>query len=198
MATQLRTRPTGSADPMSVRLLTAATELAAGPRPVTIPSLRAVARAVGVSATAVYRHFPSQAALTRALLESEHERFQREVLAHDDQQAPAGDRLARLALAYVEWGRRNPGPYQLLFESADQLDEGCAYHHAHTELYDEVTVLLRALEQPSGGHPDQVQRWSERLLAGLHGIVSLTIHKPTLTWATPISDLVEDCLPPRA
>ena len=113
-------------DQLREELLASAAALAAGPRPVAVPSLRAVARACGVSATAVYRHFPSQSALTRAVLVAEHAAFVRAVLAADDASADPASRLRRLAAGYVAWGTTHPGPYQLLFESADQLGEDWA------------------------------------------------------------------------
>jgi AcrR family transcriptional regulator len=49
------------------RLLDAAVELAAPGLDLAVPSLRAAARACGVSATAVYRYFASQSELNRAI-----------------------------------------------------------------------------------------------------------------------------------
>ena len=170
-------------DQLRTELLAAAARLAAGPRPVTIPSLRAVARACGVSAPAVYRHFDSQAALTRALLTAEYDAFERVVLADDDEDRPPRERLRRLARAYVRWGLANPGMYQLLFESAEQLDDACAFSGASEELARRLGVLVT---DPGA---------AEHLFAGLHGLVSLRIHKPHRDWATAPTDLIETYLP---
>lgn len=183
-------------DQLRGELLAAAAALASGPHPVAIPSLRAVARACDVSAAAVYRHFPSQHALMHALLREEFGRVERLVLSQDDPDAPPRDRLRALALAYARWGLENPGMYQLLFESADQLPPEAAYHAASTELYDRMFALIDALElterTPSRTPRDVAV---DRLAIGLHGIVSLAIHKAGTRWTVPLEELVEDFLP---
>jgi AcrR family transcriptional regulator len=193
-----RTRREG--DQLRGELLQAAAALAAAPRPVAIPSLRAVARACDVSAAAVYRHFSSQSALTRALLASQYEAFEVAVLHGDDPTKSAGDRARRLVRAYVRWGLTNPGMYQLLFESADQLgaDSGIGdFTHETIELAQRLLIAGYRL----GGRPltpDQAARQTERIWFGLHGIVSLRIHKPGQEWLTDPEDEAErlvDALP---
>ncbi|WP_430782930.1 TetR/AcrR family transcriptional regulator [Actinoplanes sp. G11-F43] len=157
-------------DQLRGELLAAATELASAPRPVTIPSLRAIARACDVSATAVYRHFPSQADLNRALLLRVHAAFEESVLDHDDPTLTGPERLRAMARAYVNWGLAQPGMYQLLFESKDQLDE-------ESSISDVADRLLPLAAELLGGE-DEV----ERLWTGLHGIVSLRLHKPHTVW----------------
>lgn len=184
-------------DQLRGELLEAAARLAAGPRPVAIPSLRAVARACGVTAPAVYRHFPSQNALTRALLVTEYNAFERIVLADDDEADAPPERLRRLARAYVTWGLANPGMYQLLFESADQIDDECSLTGASDELARRLTGLLNAIAAQGGapadaGHDPVVL---EHLVVGLHGLVSLRIHKPTHPWVNDPDMVIESLLP---
>ena len=178
-----RTRREG--DQLRGELLLAAAALASGPRPVAIPSLRAVARACDVSAAAVYRHFSSQSALTKALLTAQYESFETAVLDGDQSQAHPYDRLQRLARAYVRWGLDNPGMYQLLFESADQLgDDGLGdVSHRTTALAEELLTAWNdqggtAITSTTAAHQ------TERFWFALHGSVSLRIHKPGQQWLT--------------
>jgi AcrR family transcriptional regulator len=157
-------------DQLRGELLAAAAELASGPRPVAIPSLRAIARACDVSAAAVYRHFPSQAQLNRALLLRVYGEFEEAVLRHDDLSSTSTERLCAMARAYVRWGLAHPGMYQLLFESKDQLDEESSINDVADQLLPLGAELL--------GGEEQV----ERLWTGLHGIVSLRLHKPHAPW----------------
>ncbi|UDF12270.1 TetR/AcrR family transcriptional regulator [Antiquaquibacter oligotrophicus] len=183
-------------DQLRGELLAAAAALASGPHPVAIPSLRAVARACSVSAAAVYRHFPSQHALMHAVLQEEYGRFERVVLAQDDPNGSPRARLRALSLAYVRWGLDNPGMYQLLFESADQLPPEAAFHSASTELYDRMFALIDALDLSiRTAHRTPRDVAVDRLAIGLHGIVSLAIHKAGTRWTVPIEELVEDFLP---
>jgi AcrR family transcriptional regulator len=86
-------------------------------------SLRAVARAAGVSQTAPYRHFPDRRALVAAVAAEGFRRLERAM-----QEAMSGDagRLGfkGVALAYVAFGRANPGLYRVMFgpEVADTGD----------------------------------------------------------------------------
>ena len=166
-------------------LLQAAVTLAAGPRPVAIPSLRAVARACEVSPAAVYRHFPSQSALTTALLDDRYAAFEAAVLQEDDDGQDAGDRLRRLVRAYVRWGLANPGTYQLLFESADQLGGDGAFADISRSVTGLAEKLLLASHSgDSTMTPAEAARLVERLWFGLHGITSLRLHKPEHHWHT--------------
>ncbi|WP_250000999.1 TetR/AcrR family transcriptional regulator [Actinoplanes sp. M2I2] len=179
-----RTRREG--DQLRGELLQAAAALAAGPRPVAIPSLRAVARACDVSAAAVYRHFASQGALTKALLTAQYEVFESAVLHDDDPGEDAGNRLRRLARAYVRWGLANPGMYQLLFESADQLGDDAGLgdmSHAVTELVENLLYAWHASREMTITRAEAACH-TERLWFGLHGIASLHIHKPGQHWQT--------------
>ena len=180
-------------DQLRDELLAAATALTESPRPVAIPSLRAVARACGVSATAVYRHFPSRSALTRAVLTAENVRFGRAVLGADEPGAEPAERLRRLAAAYVRWGAASPGLYQLLFESADQLGDDWPVVATSEALTGHITTLLTARDG-AGPHAVPAALAAERLWVGLHGLVSLRLHKPGHPWAGDLGAEVDRLL----
>jgi AcrR family transcriptional regulator len=77
-------------------------------------SLREVARNVGVSATAVYRHFPSKGTLLKALAE-----HGLAVLAEQQQWAAAkatgAAAFAQTGRAYVRFALANPNLFRLIF-----------------------------------------------------------------------------------
>ena len=78
-------------------------------------SLREVARAAGVSATAVYRHFPDKRALMTALAQEGVRRLgeaQREAAAAAGSGAAAFTATGR---AYVRFALANPGLFRLTF-----------------------------------------------------------------------------------
>jgi AcrR family transcriptional regulator len=83
-------------------------------------SMRAVAADVGITATAIYRHYPDKAALGRALLERARQLlggFLLEGVRGKD----ALERLWSCADAYVRFAVEHPQLYRLLF--LDPLDE---------------------------------------------------------------------------
>ena len=88
------------------------------------PSLRALARTVGVSATAVYRHFPNKQALTKAL---SMEGLQ--LLAAQQQAAlekagggPAG--FAETGRAYIRFALAHPALFRLIFTQGAPVQNG--------------------------------------------------------------------------
>lgn len=84
--------------------------------------LREVARAAGVSATAVYRHFPDKEALLRALAS---EGFQRLGDAQATASQLAGGGVAGFnasGVAYVRFALANRGLFRLMFSHAPESD----------------------------------------------------------------------------
>ena len=84
--------------------------------------LREAARAVGVSATAVYRHFPDKAALLRALSA---DGFARLAEAQRGAQEAAGGGQAGFVAtgrAYVRFALDNPALFRLMFSNAPEQD----------------------------------------------------------------------------
>src|ERR1700761_6795031 len=77
-------------------------------------SLRAVARATGVSPTAPYRHFPDRDALESALA-AQGLRDLKADLTRDRELPATVDELADLGAAYVEFALRRPALFRLMF-----------------------------------------------------------------------------------
>jgi AcrR family transcriptional regulator len=156
-------------------LLVAAIELASTRMSLAVPSLRAVARACAVSATAVYRHFASQSDLNQAVLLRIDASFLEGVARADDPGRPPRERLRGLAHGYLNWGLANPGLYQLRFESADRLGAD----HVHSDAADAMLGRIGELLESSGGASGLT---AQDLWACIHGVLSLRIHKPDHPW----------------
>jgi AcrR family transcriptional regulator len=88
-------------------------------------SLREVARNVGVSAPAVYRHFPDKAAFLRALAMEGLQRLGR--AQGDVSRAGGAGGFAASGQAYVRFALANPGLFRLIFTSGavGPLDTSC-------------------------------------------------------------------------
>lgn len=85
-------------------------------------SLRELARVVGVSATAVYRHFPDKAALMAALARTGLDRLAAAQHAAFDAAAPKGDGFAATGRAYIRFALANPALFRLIFSSPRRSD----------------------------------------------------------------------------
>ncbi len=117
--------------------------------------LREVARDVGVSATAVYRHFADKDALLRAIAERGFilmGEMQTEAGAHATGQAA----FAAIGCAYVRFAQRYPSVFRLMFASAPPRD-------LFTAPAEELAVPMRLLRShvaalTPDGTPDPLRR----------------------------------------
>ncbi len=136
--------------------------------------LREVARAVGVSATAVYRHFPDKASLLRALAaEGLAKLAEAQRLAFDQ----AGGGIAGFdatGRAYVRFALDHPALFRLIFSNppgGDPLDSDP----------DDVPEAFRLLRDnaasiaPPGAGPDQVKLVALRAWTSVHGLALLLL-----------------------
>lgn len=132
-------------------------------------SLRQLAREVGVSATAVYRHFPDKQALLGVLAETGLAMlFEEQSLAAAA--AGGGSKgFAATGRAYVRFAIAHPGLFRLVFSHAE-LSEA-------TELGNNPAGrLLRAnSEALSGGDPAAAREIQVRAWAIAHGLAMLML-----------------------
>ena len=170
----------GEGEHLRADLVRAATELLVAPQGIAAPSLRAIARECGVSPSAVYLHFDSQAALIAAVFEAQYDELASALAAADRPRSAPLARLQALARAYVTWGIEHPGAYQLLFESADTLPVAVEGVAVADGLMDQVATLVRA--HGHSRHDESVRR-AQRIWVAVHGLVSLRIHKPHAAWS---------------
>lgn len=168
----------GEGDALRDQLVAAAGDLLLDKQQIALPSLRAVARSCHVLPAAVYLHFDSQQALVAAIVKAQISTLRQ----HIEAALTAGfarEQLRQFGAAYVEWSLAHPGAYQLLFENADRLGVG----HEHDERGDSSYLLARGARLLAEARPGaQAELGSLRLWVGLHGIVSLRLHKPYYSW----------------
>jgi AcrR family transcriptional regulator len=187
---EARTRnPRGYGDRLRDDAIAAAEDLLSE-HPVEALSLRAVARAAGVSAPALYPHFAGRRALVWAVLEH---RF--DVLTAQTAQAAAQftqprERLRAWCLTYCHFGLAHPGHYRLLFESwsAECVDVPLTDLPGY-----ELRSGLLALIAACASCADDVEELGTLIWAGLHGLVSLRINKPSFPWP-PLETLLDALL----
>jgi AcrR family transcriptional regulator len=143
-------------------------------------TIRSVANAVGVSPPSIYLHFADKDTLLVAICEDTFAALDEAI-----EKAAAGaddivDELARRGGAYVRFGRDNPEQYRILFMSRPAMDSGeppapAAFQH-------QVEAVQRAAD--AGRLRDDIDPLTAALVlwAGVHGITSLLIAKPSFPW----------------
>lgn len=148
-----------------------------GPEAVT---MRAVAERVGVTATALYRHFPDKDALLREVI-GEGSRLLGSHLFRALEASTPLERLRATALAYLDFAVDQPQAYRALFEPGEGGDEASPVYRQRGAvrrfLRDRVREGMEA-GVIAQGDPDGV---SLTLWSLLHGLASL--HQAGITRA---------------
>jgi AcrR family transcriptional regulator len=149
-------------------------------------SLRQLAREVGVSATAVYRHFPDKRALLVALADAGLAMLAEEQYAAADAAGGGDAGFAATGRAYVRFAIAHPGVFRLIFTHAGAGD-GPELNQDNP-----AAMLLRANSQAKGGGDAQAtQTIMVRSWAIAHGLAMLI-----LDGHLPASDaLIEAAMP---
>lgn len=152
-------------------------------------SMRKIATEVGVSATAIYRHYDDKLALVFALVREGYGRFSSALREGAQGEPDALPRLLALGDAYVDFALEDPATYQLLFLSTHHLAAGAASgtptasqnaFDLPPELQaagrDSLWILVSAVERAMDEgvlKPTDALAASRILWAQLHGVVSL-------------------------
>lgn len=131
-------------------------------------SLRELARDIGVSAMAAYRHFSSKEALLAALADDGFRKLDAEA---DGKSAEPSARLLEGLLAYVEFAHANPGLYALMFgqlhaEGAALENRSASFVGLKRKVADIIGTDLADPETESA---------AARIWATVHGCASLVI-----------------------
>ncbi|WGD49838.1 TetR/AcrR family transcriptional regulator [Bradyrhizobium sp. CB1650] len=132
-------------------------------------SIKALAKQLGVSQPAPYRHFADREALLAAVTAEAFRQFTavlRAAIAKPSKQS----KLSRLAQATLDFGLRRNGIYRLMFASrtVSCAAKGSELHEATRETF---TLVIEALEAPAVGYLRE--RQALKIWAALHGVVML-------------------------
>jgi AcrR family transcriptional regulator len=130
-------------------------------------SLREIARNVGVSATALYRHFPSKKALLNALANEGLEMLARAQISATDNAGGGAEGFKASGRAYVRFALANPTLFRLIM--------ACGNAQRSTAM----TFLLHNVAElaPRGLSPDKCHAHAMRAWAIVHGLATLMLDR---------------------
>jgi AcrR family transcriptional regulator len=132
-------------------------------------SLRQLARDVGVSATAVYRHFPDKQALMQALAADGIEQLGRYQQAAAINSSGNSDAFAATGRAYVRFALGNPALFRLIFSQCEPVGPTIFGDNlAASLLRDRAAVATR--HDPEATRQLMIQAW-----AVVHGLAMLML-----------------------
>jgi AcrR family transcriptional regulator len=132
-------------------------------------SISALAKKLGVSQPAPYKHFADRESLLAAVTAEAFRQFS-DVLRQSIGKPSKRSKLSRFAQATLEFGLRRNGIYRLMFASRTKAcaAKGSELHNAALETF---ALLLEALEAPAVGLLRE--RSALKIWAALHGVVML-------------------------
>ena len=144
-------------------------------------SLREVARQVGVSQTAPYHHFKNKEALLAAVAAQSFRDFDETMIRFKKDSDTPEQRLVSLGLAYVEFARRHPAAFRLMFSS--QIKNHAAYPelvNAGAAAYEHVEKAVSDLIRQNGGDAKAIEGASQGAWALAHGLATLFLEGAVL------------------
>ncbi len=136
-------------------------------------SLRDVARKLGVSHQAPYKHYPSRDHLLAEVMRRCFQRFSEHLDARPRFDDPARD-LESLGLQYLDYAQQNPLEYRLMFstqwpESAEQLDLVTDATHA----FDILLGVLKRLHGDTAAMRETVELDALYIWSTVHGLAGV-------------------------
>ena len=179
----------GEGDRLRVEIVEAAGRLLAETGDAHAVTLRAVARAVGVTATSIYLHFPDRAGLVQAVRRRCFGELVHAMdLAADAAGADPHARVRARAHAYVRFGLQHSGRYGALFDAAFQSPEPVEIRKSTIE------SLMGDVSAAAGVGDEEAWLLLVQFWTALHGTVVLRSVRPGFGWPEvdrQVDDLVE-------
>jgi AcrR family transcriptional regulator len=140
-------------------------------------TLRDVGRRLGVSRTALYRHFTDKAALLAAVAREGFQKFSHALRAAWDRAGGGLEGLRAMGAAYVEFAIQNPAYYRIMFGRFRDLCECDAALAADAAASFQVLLDALAALEAAGSIPTARNREQLALFvwATVHGVAMLAI-----------------------
>lgn len=135
-------------------------------------SLREVARRLGVSHQAPYRHFPTRDALLSEVVAEAFDGFADHLAARAEREGDAMEQLAGLGRAYLEYAAAHPLEYALMFATA--LPDGEQHPRLVTAARRSFAILQSCVDRlHPEATPDTRQRDALFIWSMIHGVAAM-------------------------
>lgn len=138
-------------------------------------SLRALAREIGVSQTAPYRHFDSRNALFAGIATWGFQILERELEERlKGQEKTSPEALIEMGLTYLDFSETHSEKYQLFFDSSMvDFDEYADLQDASGHCFAIMLEVIEAGQRVGVYRVQAVEQLAAHIWSGLHGIASL-------------------------
>lgn len=156
-------------------LVGAALDLLARKGPAAL-SLREVARRVGVSHAAPYRHFADRDALVAAVAQEGFEALARAMNDALSGHTASLDRMRAMGHAYVRFALERPAHFRVMFSmDAEARDAYPELAHAADQTYDRLLGEVRAGQQAGTVRDTDPEALADTVWAAVHGLAVLLL-----------------------
>ena len=175
---------------LKARLVEATLSLLVEPGGTILPTMREIAISAGVAPGAAYRHFDSQADLVMEVIQHLYDDLESELKAATKEAANPRMAVYQIAQTYVAWGLKNPGGYQLMFETTDYEELIASNRRPGLHLLNELAGVISGKKKPNKKQMEQ----AVRIWVSLHGVVTLRTHKTGMNWPNSVQQEVDSLL----
>lgn len=174
--------PRGEGDKLREQLVAAAVALLDAEGDAARVSVRAIAKAAGVSPTALYLHFPDREALVSAAVDRGFAAFNEAILVASAAESEPVERIRAAGRAYLDFAERQPELYAVIF-STRRPKEGCEDDLAPVDRGEGLDTLTATVaEARPGDDPREARELALTLWASLHGYATLHARPPGMDW----------------
>jgi len=148
-------------------------------------SVRSIAKAAGVSPTALYLHFRDRDALVSAAVDRGFAAFNEAILVAAASEPDPVARIRAAGRAYLDFAERQSALYAVIF-SARRPPDDCDDEPAPVDREEALNALTATvgLARPSLG-PGEWRELAVTFWAGLHGYATLRARPPEREWPEP-------------
>jgi AcrR family transcriptional regulator len=144
-------------------------------------SVRAIAKAAGVSPTALYLHFPDRDALVAAAVDRGFAAFNAAILTASRSDTEPLARVRAMGLAYLDFVERQPALYAVIFSARRTASRPSGELPVdRREALDALAAAVAAARPP--GAPRDEDELALTFWAGLHGYAVLRARPPIERW----------------
>jgi AcrR family transcriptional regulator len=139
-------------------------------------TLREAGRRLGVSRTALYRHFRDKSALLAAVARDGFQRFRQDLVAAWEGGGRRRTRFERMGRAYVSFAAANPAHYRVMFGAfSDLCDRDPALQADAAAAFQVLVEAIRTLQAAGDIRADDPRQLAQFIWAAVHGVASLAI-----------------------
>lgn len=198
-ATAKRQRnPRGQGALLREDILSGATELLEETGNEDAVSLRALARRIGITAPAIYSHFPHREAILEAVVDAAFSDLFVAVSTAAAARTDPVDRLRAACQAYLDFADEQPGRFRVLFDRRRTMTTGIPKAESvHTmigaDAFGTLIIGIEGCVAAGRSTSDDSVRDATALWIGLHGYATLRMNVPYFPWP-PEDNTLENLL----